>query len=174
MPLIEINQVINPRLDGLGQVFAVLPIVIKNGLFFGTPGDGYGHISMLFDYTTPVCSQGYLPPSMWPSPLDVREHTLYRVKCTDPRAQPGYDGDDALAQRGVNMAPKPDDSKPLYQVKPYGRSTPKDSDGVPPVPGSASSASSSTSSSETEVTSGPRSVVGQDGWESMFIGGAGD
>lgn len=173
LPLIELNQVVDARLDGIGQVFAILPIVVKNGLFFGTPGDGYGHISMLFDYTTPVCAQGYLPPSMWPSPLDLREHTLYRVKCTDPRAQPGYDGNDAIAQRGVNMAPPVDDGKPLYRAKPYGRSTPKDPDGVPPVPGSGTT-SSSTSSPSTDRVSGPRSVVGQDGWEEMFIGGAGD
>ncbi len=173
LPLIELNQVINPRLDGIGQVFAILPIVVKNGLFYGTPGDGYGHISMLFDYTTPVCTQGYLPPALWPSPLDLREHTLYRVKCTDPKAQPGYDGTDAIAQRGVNMAPKPDDSKPLFQVKPYGRSTPKDSDGVPPVPGS-SAAASTPSSSDPAIPTGPRSVVGRDGWEGMFVGGEGD
>lgn len=173
LPLIELNQVINPRLDGIGQVLAILPIVVKNGLFFGTPGDGYGHISMLFDYTTPACAKGYLPPSMWPSPLDLREHPLYRVKCSDPRAQPGYDGADAIMQRGVNMAPTIDDSKPLYQVKPYGRSTPKDPDGVPAVPGSGGAASA-TSSADAKVPSGLRSIVGQDGWEDMFVGGAGD
>ncbi len=173
LPLIELNQVINPRLDGIGQVLAILPIVVKNGLFFGTPGDGYGHISMLFDYTTPACAKGYVPPSMWPSPLDVREHTLYRVKCSDPRAQPDYEGADAIMQRGVNMAPTIDDSAPLYQVEPYGRSTPKDPDGVPEVPGSGGAASG-TSATDAQVPSGLRSIVGQDGWEDMFVGGAGD
>jgi hypothetical protein len=110
---------------------------------------------------------------MWPSPLDLREHQLYRVKCSDPRAQPGYDGADAIMQRGVNMAPKVDDSAPLYQVTPYGRSTPKDPDGVPEVPGSGDAASGTTSTDAT-APSGLRSIVGQEGWEDMFVGGAGD
>jgi len=51
--------------------------------------------------------------------------------------------------------------------------TPKDPDGVPAVPGSGGAASA-TSSTDAKVPSGLRSIVGQDGWEDMFVGGAGD
>jgi phospholipid/cholesterol/gamma-HCH transport system substrate-binding protein len=117
-PLVQLNQVLTPRIPGLGQLLSTLPIVVKNNLI-GTPGDGYGHISMLFDYTKPVCTQGYLPPDQWPSPLDLREHPLYPAVCTDPKAQPGYKAADGKAQRGVNMVPKTDESDPIYNARPY-------------------------------------------------------
>jgi phospholipid/cholesterol/gamma-HCH transport system substrate-binding protein len=117
-PLVQLNQVLTPRIPGLGQLLSTLPIVVKNNLI-GTPGDGYGHISMLYDYTKPVCTQGYLPPEQWPSPLDLREHPLFSIKCTDPKAQPDYKGADAKAQRGVNMVPKTDESDPIFNARPY-------------------------------------------------------
>lgn len=153
--LIEFNQVLNPRLDAVGEVLAVLPTVIKNGLFYGTPGDGYGHISILYDYTKPACTIGYLPPDQWPSALDTRDHPLFDARCADPRAQRGYTGNDPINQRGVNFVPGPvDPNNPLYTQSPYG-------------------ASSSTSSSSRAVTAnkpGLPSVVGRAGWEGMFTG----
>lgn len=117
-PLVQLNQVLTPRIPGLGQLLSTLPIVVKNNLI-GTPGDGYGHISMLYDYTKPVCTQGYLPPDQWPSPLDLREHPLYPAVCTDPKAQPEYKAADGKAQRGVNMVPKTEESDPIYNARPY-------------------------------------------------------
>ncbi|HUQ00543.1 MAG TPA: MlaD family protein [Aeromicrobium sp.] len=152
---IELNQVINPRLAGIGEIFAVLPTTIKNGLFYGTPGDGYGHVTMTYDYTKPPCTMGYLPPSQWPSPHDVREHPLYPARCSDPRAQTNYTGNDPINQRGVNFAPKIDDSAPIYTQNPYRRY------------------SSSSASGTRAATSGPTGlapVVGQAGWEGMFTG----
>lgn len=159
--LIEINQVINPRIEGLGMVFAVLPIVIKNGLFFGTPGDGYGHITMHYNYTTPACSQGYLPPEQWPSPLDTREHPLFDARCTDPRAQRDYTGDTPMAQRGFNMLPIIDDDAPIYTQNPYRRST-------------SSKAKPATSGAAAAGGGSLPSVVAKPGWEGMFTGGAGE
>lgn len=161
--LIEFNQVLNPRLTHLGEVLAVLPTVIKNGLFYGTPGDGYGHISALFDYTVPVCSQGYLPPAQWPSPLDVREHPLFPARCADPRAQRNYTGDDPINQRGVNFAPPAvDEDNPIYNINPYKSSS--------SASRSASSTASSSTGRSTASAGGASSVVGQPGWESMFSG----
>lgn len=158
--LIDINQVINPRLDGLGMVFAVLPIVIKNGLFFGTPGDGYGHITMQFAYTTPACSLGYLPPEQWPSPLDTREHPLYPARCADPRAQRNYTGPDSYMHRGFNNLPIIDDDAPIYTQNPYRRS--------------GSSASKASTAGGAATAGNLPSVVGKPGWERMFTGGAGE
>jgi phospholipid/cholesterol/gamma-HCH transport system substrate-binding protein len=152
---IELNQVINPRLAGIGEIFAVLPTTIKNGLFYGTPGDGYGHVTMTYDYTKPPCTIGYLPPSQWPSPHDVREHPLYPARCADPRAQRNYTGDDPINQRGVNFSPIIDDSAPIYNENPYRRS---------------SAASSSGGGGATSGPLGLSSVVGTSGWEGMFTG----
>ncbi len=158
--LIDINQVINPRIEGLGMVFAILPVVIKNGLFFGTPGDGYGHITMHYNYTVPACSQGYLPPAQWPSPLDTREHPLFDARCTDPRAQPDYVGPQPMVQRGFNMLPKIDDDAPIYTQNPYRKS-------------GSSSAKAASSAAKPGAGSLP-SVVAKPGWEGMFTGGAGE
>jgi phospholipid/cholesterol/gamma-HCH transport system substrate-binding protein len=152
---IELNQVINPRLAGIGEIFAVLPTTIKNGLFYGTPGDGYGHVTMTYDYTKPPCTIGYLPPDQWPSPHDVREHPLYPARCADPRAQTDYTGDDPINQRGVNFSPPVDDSAPIYTQNPYRK---------------YSSTSSSGGSGPTAGVAGLSSVVGQPGWEGMFTG----
>lgn len=152
--LIELNQVINPRLAGIGEIFAVLPTVIKNGLFYGTPGDGYGHITMTYDYTKPACTIGYLPPDQWPSPHDVREHPLYPARCADPRAQVDYTGNDPINQRGVNFAPPIDDDDPIYNTNPYREY-------------------SSTTPSGATTTNSPAGlspIVGQPGWEGMFTG----
>lgn len=152
---IELNQVINPRLAGIGEIFAVLPTTIKNGLFYGTPGDGYGHVTMTYDYSKPPCTIGYLPPDQWPSPHDVREHPLYPARCADPRAQTDYTGDDPINQRGVNFAPKIDDSAPIYTQNPYRK---------------YSSTKSSGGSGLSSGVTGLSSVVAKPGWEGMFTG----
>jgi phospholipid/cholesterol/gamma-HCH transport system substrate-binding protein len=179
MPLIEINQDINPRLHGIGQLFAVLPVAVKNSMI-GVPGDGYGHINMQFNYSVPACSKGYLPPELWPNPLDLTDHGLYPAKCTDPRAQPGYDGDDGIQQRGFNMLPPIEDKKPLYTVQPYGRGTKQAKDDTyayqdiaPTSTGSASSSSTGSASAPVPSTEVPKSVLSQQDWVSMFTGANG-
>ena len=157
LPLIEINQILDPRIPGLGQLLTTLPVVTKNSLI-GVPGDGYGHITMEYNYNTPVCTQGYLPSAQWPSPLDTADHPLFPARCADPKAQRNYTADDAINQRGFNLLPPIHDQAPIYSAKPYGRST--------PINASSTSTTSSTQSSLP-------SVVGQDGWESMFTGGGG-
>jgi phospholipid/cholesterol/gamma-HCH transport system substrate-binding protein len=176
MPLIEINQVINPRLKGIGQLFVVLPVAVKNSMI-GVPGDGYGHINMQFNYSVPACSQGYLPAELWPNPLDLTDHGLYPARCTDPRAQPDYEGDDGINQRGFNMLPPINDKKPLYTVKPYGHGTKQAKDdtyGYQDIAPTSSASAGSRSAGTAPTETVPKSVLGQQGWESMFTGASGD
>ena len=102
--LIPLNQVVTAHLPALEQTLVVLPPVIATG-FTGTPGDGYGHLNMQFDYSLDVCSgAGYLPHP-WPSPLNTSDLPLFPARCDDPKAQPNYTGSGAKLQRGVNMTP---------------------------------------------------------------------
>jgi phospholipid/cholesterol/gamma-HCH transport system substrate-binding protein len=121
--LVTVNQVVTARLPALEQTLVVFPKVVSNG-FTGTPGDGYGHLNMQFNYTKPACTQGYLPAEDWPSPQDLRDLPLYPAKCTDPKAMPGYTGADGINQRGVNMMPQVGSSSATaYRVAPYDAST---------------------------------------------------
>ncbi len=175
VPLIELNQVINPRLEGIGQLLATLPVAVKNSMI-GVPGDGYGHISMSFMYDRPACTQGYLPPDLWPAPYELDDFPLYPAKCSDPKAQPGYDGDDGIQQRGFTQVPKINDKKPLYTVQPYGYGTKQAKDdtyGYQDVAPTTHSTGSKSASSVAESPT-PKSLLSQDGWESMFTGGKGD
>lgn len=102
--LIPLNQVVSAHLPALEQTLVVLPPVIATG-FTGTPGDGYGHLNMQFDYSLAVCSgAGYLPHP-WPSPLNTSDLPLFPARCNDPTAQLGYTGPGAKLQRGVNVTP---------------------------------------------------------------------
>ena len=103
--LVTTNQVFTARLPALEQTLVTFPLVASNG-FIGTPGDGYGHLNMQFTYTTGVCMKGYEPPSKWLPGTDMSDPPTYPAKCTDPRAQPGYRGSDAMLQRGVPEVPK--------------------------------------------------------------------
>jgi len=121
--LVTVNQVVTARLPALEQTLVSLPVLVRNG-FTGTPGDGFGHLNMQFNYTLPACAQGYMPAQDWPSGLDTRDLPLYPAKCTDPRAQPGYTGSMPLNQRGVNFLPKVGAStSTAYRVAPYDAQT---------------------------------------------------
>lgn len=170
VPLIELNQVLNPRLQGIGQLLATLPVAVKNSMI-GVPGDGYGHISMSFMYDRPACTQGYLPPDLWPAPYELDDFPLYPAKCTDPKAQPGYEGDDGIQQRGFTQVPKINDKKPLYTVQPYGYGTKQAKDDTYGYQDIAPTSKSASSSAESPT---PKSLLSQDGWESIFTGGKGD
>ncbi|WP_300678908.1 MlaD family protein [Nocardioides sp.] len=159
--LVTTNQVLTARLPAIEQILVTFPVVVKNGLI-GTPGDGYGHINLQFSYTAPPCTKGYMPANQWALPSDLSKGAAYPAKCTDARAQPGYTGSDPIVQRGVNMAPKVDDSDPIYQINPYG---------------SLSKAKATTDGSDVTITTpeqsdatGPLSILGTSAWQSMLIG----
>jgi len=172
-PLIELNQVLNPRLKGIGQMLATFPVAVKNSMI-GVPGDGYGHINMQFNYNVPVCTKGYLPPDLWPSPLELDDFPLYPAHCTDPKAQPGYDGDDGIQQRGFNMLPPINDKKKLYTIQPYGHGTPQAKDDTYGYQDITSGSSPTSSTGSASAGAPLPSVLSQDGWESMFTGAKGD
>jgi phospholipid/cholesterol/gamma-HCH transport system substrate-binding protein len=117
--LVTVNQVVTARLPALEQTLVTFPRVVSSG-FTGTPGDGYGHLNMQYNYTVPACTQGYLPPEKWPNGLDTRDLPLFPARCTDPRAQPGYTGPHPIQQRGVNLAPAVGASTDsAYRAAPY-------------------------------------------------------
>lgn len=102
--LVTTNQVFTARLPALEQTLVTFPLVASNG-FIGTPGDGYGHLNMQYTYTAGACMKGYEPTSKWLPGTDTSDPPTYPAKCTDPRAQPGYDGSDGMLERGVNEVP---------------------------------------------------------------------
>ncbi|MFE6507210.1 MCE family protein [Nocardioides sp. NPDC057767] len=105
--LSTVNEVLTARLPAIEQTLVTFPRVVATG-FTGSPGDGYGHLSMGYVYTTPPCQEGYKPADQWIPGTVMEDQPLYPAKCTDERAQPGYQGDNPIMQRGVNMVPKPE------------------------------------------------------------------
>jgi phospholipid/cholesterol/gamma-HCH transport system substrate-binding protein len=159
--LVTTNQVLTARLPAIEQVLVTFPVVVKNGLI-GTPGDGYGHINLQFTYTAPPCTKGYMPPNQWALPSDLSKGEAYPARCADERAQPGYNGNDPIVQRGVNMAPKADQGDPIYHAQPYASLSRK----AQAADGSAVTIAPAGSSS----TSGPLSILGTTAWQSILIG----
>jgi phospholipid/cholesterol/gamma-HCH transport system substrate-binding protein len=156
--LVTVNQVVTARLPALEQTLVTFPKVVANG-FTGTPGDGYGHLNMQFNYDTPACSKGYLPPEDWPDAQDLRLQPLFPAKCTDPRAQPGYAGK-GINQRGVNFTPPVGAAGSAYRVAPYDATT-----------GEAELADGSTVS--VRAQGGLQSVFGSDAWKWLLVGTVG-
>lgn len=156
--LVTVNSVFTARLPALEQTLVTFPRVVATG-FTGSP-DGYGHLNMQFNYTTPVCTQGYKPPSRWVSPLETKMQPLYPAKCTDKRAQPGYTGSDPIEQRGVNMVPKADSvSRYLTDYDPKsGRTDLPDGKTVTMMPDSPAD------------QTGLVSVLSDDSWRSIILG----
>ncbi|GAC1380355.1 MAG: MlaD family protein [Marmoricola sp.] len=151
--LVPVTQVIHDRRRALEQTLVVLPPVVSAG-FTGTPGDGYGHLNMQFDYAQSPCSgAGYLPHP-WPAPSNVSDLPLYNARCNDPKAQPSYHGSDGILQRGSNM--------------------------VPPVNGTGAAYRPSTQTSPTATPTGvagdvpafsvPQSVMDTSAWVWMRVG----
>ena len=78
---VSTGQVVVSHLAGLEQLLVTYPRVISSG-FYGTPGDGYGHVNMQLDYRQPPCSEGYKPPSQWRPPSDLTDAEIYPAQCT--------------------------------------------------------------------------------------------
>jgi phospholipid/cholesterol/gamma-HCH transport system substrate-binding protein len=155
--LVTVNQVVTARLPALEQTLVTFPRVVSSG-FTGTPGDGYGHLNMQFNYTVPACTRGYMPAEAWPDAQDLRDLPLFPAECADPRAARDYQGPDPIQQRGVNVAPRVGDpTATAYRVAPYDART-----------------------GEAHVGDGRRvtvrsqggldSVFGSDAWQWMLIG----
>lgn len=146
--LVPVTQVIHDRTRALEQTLVVFPLVVSSG-FTGTPGDGYGHLNMQFDYAMDPCSgAGYLPHP-WPNANNLSDLPLYPARCNNPKAQPGYHGSDGILQRGSNMVPPVGSSGAAYRPESQTKS-PK---------GASSSASTD-----------PQSVMGGTAWVGMMLG----
>lgn len=157
--LVSVNQVITARLPSLEQTLVTFPKVASNG-FTGTPGDGFGHLNMQYNYLVPACTQGYLPMNKWPSALDTADLPLFNAKCTDPAAQPGYKGSSPINQRGVNFTPQVGSSTATdYRVAPYDAAT-----GTTTLSGGRTVT--------VRAQGGTESVFGSNTWQSLLIGPA--
>ena len=148
-----VTQVIHDRRRALEQTLVVFPPVVSAG-FTGTPGDGYGHLNMQFDYAMAPCSgAGYLPHP-WPAPSDLSDLPLYNARCNDPKAQPSYHGSDGILQRGSNMVPPVNGSGAAYR----------------PSTQTSTGSSSSGTTAGAPAFSVPQSVMGTSAWVWMLVG----
>lgn len=150
--LVPVTQVIHDRRQALEQTLIVFPPVVASG-FTGTPGDGYGHLNMQFDYTMSPCSgDGYIPSKDWPAPSNTSDLPLYPARCDNPKAQPSYHGSDGILQRGSNMVPPVGSSGAAYR----------------PGTGSTTSTGGSSATSASGFTFD--SVLETNAWVDMLIG----
>jgi len=148
---VPVTQVIDDRKRALEQTLVVFPPVVSSG-FTGTPGDGYGHLNMQFDYQMSPCSgAGYLPHP-WPSSQNLSDLPLYNARCNDPKAQPSYHGSDGILQRGSNMVPPVNSTGAAYRTRT-----------------GTSSAAGRSSSGAFDFTV-PQSVMGSSAWVWMLVG----
>lgn len=152
--LVPVTQVVSDRRRALEQTLVVFPPVVSSG-FTGTPGDGYGHLNMQFDYAMSPCSgKGYLPHP-WPSANNLSDLPLYPARCDDPKAQPSYHGSDGILQRGSNMVPPVNGSGAAYRTSTQATTptTPTNA-ATPAYPSYAM----------------PQSVMGSSAWVWMLVG----
>lgn len=149
--LVPVTQVIHDRTRALEQTLVVFPLVVSSG-FTGTPGDGYGHLNMQFDYAMSPCSgKGYLP-TPWPNANNTADLPLYPARCDNPKAQPSYHGADGILQRGSNMVPPVGSSGAAYR---------------------AGSQIKKRASAPSVVATDPQSVIGGTAWVGMLLGPVG-
>lgn len=95
--LVTVQEVVVGHLPGIEQLLVTYPRVISTGPS-GTQADGWGRISLQYDTSVPPCREGYLPPSQWRQPNDLRFAEVPDVRCA---SGPPYN------MRGGNYAPKP-------------------------------------------------------------------
>lgn len=139
--LLVVNQVVTARLNALEQTLVTLPVVVSGG-FTGTPGDGYGHINLQFNYNVPACTNGYLPSKYWRPGTDVSDtEPYYAAHCA---SGPPYN------MRGTRYAPQPSSvTGNRTRVAPYDRAA--------------------TQGGEDQM-SGRNSVFGESSWQWMLLG----
>jgi phospholipid/cholesterol/gamma-HCH transport system substrate-binding protein len=151
--LTTLGQVTTVRLPALEQLLVAFPRVISGG-FTGTTPDGYGHVNVQFAQDPPVCREGFLPESMWRSPLDTTDGVLHdEVRCEEPLP---------IVPRGPEYAPSfggdgGGDSDGANRTSPFGATT-----GDVVTPGGR----------RITVTAqgGQQELFGEDSWRWMLIG----
>lgn len=139
--LMVVNQVVTARLNALEQTLVTLPVVVSGG-FTGTPGDGFGHINLQFNYNVPACTNGYLPSKNWRPGTDVSDtEPYYAAHCASGAP---------YNMRGTRYTPQPSSvTGNRTRVSPY--------DGAAGQGGEGS-------------TTGRNTVFGDDSWQWMLLG----
>ena len=92
---VGVNQVVVAHLHGVEQLLVTYPRTISSG-FTGTPGDGWGHVNMQYDYSVPPCTKGYKPRSRWRGPNDLTDAPIFPAHCASGAP---------YAMRGTNHVP---------------------------------------------------------------------
>jgi phospholipid/cholesterol/gamma-HCH transport system substrate-binding protein len=138
--LVTVNQVLTARLPAVEQTLVTFPRVISSG-FTGTPGDGYGHINLQMDYTTPPCTAGYKPSTQWLPGTDMSDPPAYPAKCLSGPP---------INMRGSKYAPEVGAaSGTAYRVAPY---------------------DARTGQVDENLTLGRHTVFGDSSWQSILVG----
>jgi phospholipid/cholesterol/gamma-HCH transport system substrate-binding protein len=138
--LVTVNQVLTARLPAVEQTLVTFPRVISSG-FTGTPGDGYGHINLQMDYTTPPCTAGYKPSTQWLPGTDMSDPPAYPAKCLSGPP---------INMRGSKYAPEVGAaSGTTYRVAPY---------------------DARTGQVDENLTLGRHTVFGDSSWQSILVG----
>lgn len=108
----------------------------------GTPGDGYGHINLQFNYNVPACTNGYLPSKYWRPGTDVSD--------TDPYNAAHCASGAPYNMRGTARAPQPSSViGDRNRVAPYDEAAGQGGDGL---------------------TTGRNTVFGDNSWQWMLLG----
>lgn len=102
--LITVEEVVVGYLPGIEQLLVTYPRVISTGPS-GTQADGWGRISLQYDNSVGPCREGYLPPSQWRPPDDLRFADIPDVRCASG---------EPYNMRGGNYAPR---AQPLPRPK---------------------------------------------------------
>lgn len=92
--LITVNQTVVSHIDGVEQLLVTFPRVIAGG-FTGSPPDGYGHVNLQFDQTSP-CTAGYKPRSEWRQGNELTDAPIFPAVCKNG---------DTQVQRGTPNVP---------------------------------------------------------------------
>lgn len=93
--LVAVGQIMVSELPGLEQLLVTYPALIAGGPT-GSTADGWGHVTLQYDYSVPPCTAGYVPPEDWRSTQDLTDREPADVSCT---SGPPYN------MRGAKYAP---------------------------------------------------------------------
>ncbi len=149
--LISVNQVMVTNLAGLEQLLVTYPPVIAGGPT-GSTRDGWGHVTLQFDYSVPPCTEGYKPEGEWRSPHDLTDAPIYPAECKS--GQP-------YVMRGPKYAPGsgPTASGPRSYSGPYD-----------PATGEMAGVVDANGNPVYIKDPGNLSVLGGDAWKWLLVG----
>lgn len=151
---VSVNQVVVTHLAGLEQLLVTYPRVISSG-FTGTPGDGYGHVNLQLDYSTPPCTKGYQPRSEWRPASDLTDAPIYPAQC---RSGAPY------AMRGPQHSPEGGDASGANSPGRVYRSA------YDPSTGYVEGAVDAQGDPVQYVDAGDLSLLGDDSWKWLLVG----